>query len=74
LAGADRARAEETRAEARDYRDADTEDRIALREMGETSTLLGIYESWARDVRYRWSSRSADSVRQQTLFSRKRLK
>ena len=110
LAEADRARAEEIRAEARAYRDADTEDRTvrldarvdaaiaqlksgpptircdaalllgrigtgaqinvltevvfdyselnsvricavgALREMGETSTVLGIYESWARDT------------------------
>src|SRR4030095_3637148 len=110
LAEADRARAEEIRAEARAYRDSDTEDRTAqldarvdaaiarlesgsptmrcdaalllgrigtgaqinvltdvvfdysestsvricavgaLREMGETSTVLGIYESWARDT------------------------
>lgn len=110
LAESDRARAEEIRAEARAYRDSDTEDRTAqlearvdaaiarlksgsptircdaalllgrigtgaqinvltdvvfdysestsvricavgaLREMGETSTVLGIYESWARDT------------------------
>jgi len=110
LAEADRARAEEIRAEARAYRDSDTEDRTAqldarvdaavarlksgsptircdaalllgrigtgaqinvltdlvfdysestsvricavgaLREMGETATVLGIYESWARDT------------------------
>jgi len=110
LAEADRARAEEIRAESRAYRDSDTEDRTAqldarvdaaiarlksgsptircdaalllgrigtgaqinvltdvvfdyseltsvricavgaLREMGETSTVLGIYESWARDT------------------------
>jgi HEAT repeat protein len=110
LAEADRARAEEIRAEARAYRDSDTEYRTAqldarvdaaiarlksgsptircdaalllgrigtgaqinvltdvvfdysestsvricavgaLREMGETSTVLGIYESWARDT------------------------
>ena len=110
LAEADRARAEEIRAEARAYRDSDTEERTAqldarvdaaiaqlksgsptircdaalllgrigtgaqinvltdvvfdysestsvricavgaLREMGETSTVLGIYESWARDT------------------------
>jgi HEAT repeat protein len=110
LAEADRARAEEIRAEARGYRDADSEERTAqlnarvdaaiaqlksgsptircdaalllgrigtgaqinvltdvvfdyseptsvricavgaLREMGETDTVLGIYESWARDT------------------------
>jgi HEAT repeat protein len=110
LAEADRARAEEIRAEARGYRDGDSEERTAqlnarvdaaieqlksgspsircnaalqlgrigtgaqinvltevvynfsestsvricavtaLRQMGETSTVLGIYESWARDA------------------------